>query len=95
MKENDIRDKKAVAIEYSEDIGVPRITAKGEGYVAEKIIEKAQEHGVEMYYDEELLKSLMAIAVGEEIPKELYEIVAKVLLFVERVDGMYKGANKK
>lgn len=82
MKPGDI--KKAVAIEYKDDMSAPRVVAKGEGFVAENIIEKAEEHGVSMYYDEELLKSLMAVSVGETIPKELYEIVAKVLVFIEK-----------
>ena len=40
------------------------------------------------YFDEELLESLMAVAIGDEIPVELYEIVAKVLAFIEKIDNL-------
>lgn len=79
-------EKKAVALEYKEDFYAPKVTAKGRGLVAENILEKAKEYGIETYVDEELLESLMALSLGEEIPKELYDIVAKILVYVEDVD---------
>lgn len=91
-EENKRPDKKAVALTYHEELQAPIVSAKGEGYLAEKILETAREHGVETYLDEELLESLMAVAVGEEIPPELYTIVAKVLLFVEKIDRLKKGS---
>lgn len=80
------KEKKAVALEYKEEYYAPKVTAKGKGIVAENILEKAKEYGIETYIDEELLDSLMALSLGEEIPKELYEIVAKILVYVEDVD---------
>lgn len=89
-KEKQTRDKKAVALTYHEELQAPIVSAKGEGHLAEKIIETAREHGIESYLDEQLLESLMAVAVGDEIPSELYTIVAKVLLFVEKVEKLKK-----
>ena len=82
------KNKKAVALEYnSEEHAVPQITASGRGVVAERIIEKAVNSDVEIYKNEELVKELIQFKVGTEIPKELYEIVAQILIFVESVDS--------
>lgn len=78
--------KKAVALEYNEKMSAPIVNAKGQGYVAENMLEKARQSGIEEYIDEDLLKDLMALSIGDEIPVELYEIVAKVLKYVETVD---------
>ncbi|WP_274541822.1 EscU/YscU/HrcU family type III secretion system export apparatus switch protein [Criibacterium bergeronii] len=78
--------KKAVALEYNEKMSAPIVNAKGQGYVAENMLEKARQSGIKEYIDEDLLKDLMALSIGDEIPVELYEIVAKVLKYVETVD---------
>lgn len=83
-------EKKAVALTYHETLNAPVVLAKGRGEVAEKIVETAKKHGIETYFDEQLLDTLMAVAVGEEIPTELYTIVAKILLFVEKIDALQK-----
>ncbi|RDY21983.1 flagellar biogenesis protein [Criibacterium bergeronii] len=67
-------------------MSAPIVNAKGQGYVAENMLEKARQSGIKEYIDEDLLKDLMALSIGDEIPVELYEIVAKVLKYVETVD---------
>ncbi|TRW26906.1 flagellar biogenesis protein [Criibacterium bergeronii] len=67
-------------------MSAPIVNAKGQGYVAENMLEKAKQSGIKEYIDEDLLKDLMALSIGDEIPVELYEIVAKVLKYVETVD---------
>ncbi|AKL93830.1 flagellar biosynthesis protein FlhB [Clostridium aceticum] len=85
MRKNQL--KKAVALQYDiEKDRVPKITAAGKGYVAEKIIQRAKENEVQVYEDERLVKELIQFKVGTEIPPELYEIVAQVLVFVEGID---------
>ncbi|WP_330390099.1 EscU/YscU/HrcU family type III secretion system export apparatus switch protein [Tepidibacter formicigenes] len=79
--------KKAVALSYNEEINyAPRVTASGKGYVAEKIIKKAKENNVPLYKDDNLTNNLINLDLGSEIPRELFEIVAKVLVFVENID---------
>lgn len=79
--------KQAVALKYEEKKDfAPKITASGNGIVAEKIIEKAKENNVPLYEDENLTKNLMNLDLGSEIPKEFFEIVAQVLVFVENID---------
>ncbi len=89
------RIKKASALSYTpgED-GAPKVIASGRGVIAEKIIEKAREAKIPIYEDEHLAEALSHISLGEEIPRELYEVVAEVLSFVSRLDESY-SLNKK
>jgi hypothetical protein len=41
MKANKEKLKKAVSVTYEDELRAPIVSAKGQGYVAEKIIEKA------------------------------------------------------
>lgn len=73
----------AVALKYEPGHGAPRVVAKGQGFVAQRIREKATEHHVPMVADIALARALHgACDVGEEIPDYLYTAVARVLAFV-------------
>lgn len=78
----------AVALKYDmeEDIA-PKVLAKGQGEVAKKIIEQAQEHEIPVYKDEKLARQLGAMEIDDYIPEELYEAVAQILVFIAKVDG--------
>jgi len=78
---------RAAAISYDPDENsAPVLAAFGEGYMAEKIVAVARESGVPVLPDPSLSSMLSKISVGDEIPEELYEAVAKVLIFVSEVD---------
>ncbi len=82
--------KQATALQYSpETDAAPRIIATGKGIVAEKIIEKAQEKDIPIYKDSNLAKTLSALGIGNEIPPEIYEVVAEILIFIGSVDKSY------
>ena len=73
----------AVALRYEPDKGAPRVIAKGQGAVAQKIRELATEHRIPMVQDVALARALeKSVEVGMEIPAEFYGTVAKVLAFV-------------
>lgn len=78
----------AVALKYEmeEDIA-PKVIAKGQGEVARKIVENAQEHDIPVYRDETLAKQLGALETDDYIPEELYDAVAQILVFIAKVDG--------
>ncbi len=78
--------KKAVAVKYSKDDMAPKVLAKGMGIVAENIIEGAKEEDISIVEDKALVDELTKVEIGEYIPEELYEVVAKVLLFVSDID---------
>lgn len=71
----------AVALRY-DNYGAPRVTAKGRGEVAARILETAAAHGVPIEEDAALAQALALIEIDEEIPIELYEAVAAVLRFI-------------
>jgi len=91
--------KEAAALRYSPDKNrAPSIVALGKGEVAERIIETAQKSDVPIYEDKNLAHTLNALHIGDEIPPELYEVVAQILVFVSKVDlsyGELYGSNKK
>ncbi len=69
--------KKAAALKYEESYTSPVVTVAGMGYVADKILEKASEEKVPIVYDKELANLLTNIDIGDSIPYELYDAVAK------------------
>ena len=81
--------KKAVALSYKEDMVAPTIVASGSGKVAENILAEAKKNQVPVYEDKNLATILTELDLGEAIPVELYEIVAKILLFVGDMDELY------
>ncbi|MGN1085288.1 MAG: EscU/YscU/HrcU family type III secretion system export apparatus switch protein [Lachnospiraceae bacterium] len=88
------KNKIAVALEYEPSEAAPKIVASGRGYVAEKIIEKATEENIPMHRDDKLAGTLSKLEIGDMIPPELYEVVAEILLFVDKVDKI-KGKVKQ
>ncbi len=90
MKKN---KTKAVALRY-DGTSAPRVTAKGEGFVAQKIIETAQEHGIPLEKNEELTTLLSKVRLNDEIPRALYAAVAQILVFLYHVNGGKRQAPK-
>ncbi len=81
MDEKD--EKKAVALKYkiNED-NAPKVVAKGRGHIAEKIEQIAKEYDIHIEKDPNLADSLYKLNLNEEIPEELYEAVAKILVYI-------------
>ncbi|ATD54407.1 EscU/YscU/HrcU family type III secretion system export apparatus switch protein [Clostridium chauvoei] len=78
--------KKAVALKYEENLIAPVVTASGMGFIADKIIEKAEEKDLPIVYNKELTDLLCNVDVGSEIPSELYEAVAHIIAYVTDLD---------
>jgi flagellar biosynthesis protein len=88
--------KEAAALRYSpENNGAPILVAAGKGEVAEGIIEKARESDVPIYKDDNLAQSLGMLKLGEEIPAELYGVVAEILVFVSKIDSRFEDRYDK
>jgi flagellar biosynthesis protein len=86
------KHRKAVALAYKPGLDrAPRVTAKGRGKVAEKIIEIAQEHGIYVHDDPDLVETLAAMDLREEIPEALYLVVAELLAFLYSLEGKKQG----
>lgn len=80
------KNRKAASLKYGEGYLAPVVTAAGMGYIADKIIEAAKENNVPVVYDKELTELLVNVDIGEAIPFELYDVVAKVIAYVMDVD---------
>lgn len=85
--------KKAAALRYDPEMTAPIITAAGEGYVAQKILQKAKEHDIPVIEDASAADVLSRFSVGDAIPPRLYEAVAQILIFVSQIDE--HASNKK
>jgi flagellar biosynthetic protein FlhB len=73
----------AVALEYRPELGTPRVVAKGQGFIAQRIREEAEKHNVPIVRDVPLARTLnSACKLGQAIPADLYEAVARLLAFV-------------
>ena len=77
--------KTSVALSYDE-VGAPTVTASGDGLIAEAIIERAREFDVPVVEDAKLAQLLSTVPLGEEIPVELYQAVAEILVFLLRLE---------
>ena len=82
--------KKAVALRYNtEKENAPKVLAKGQGNIAERIIKIAKENELPIKKDEDLVELLTKIEIDKEIPTNLYKAVAEVFSFI------YNVTNKK
>ena len=83
--------KSAVALKYhTETDAAPRVTAKGEGLVAERIIELAKENEVPIKEDPDLVQILSQVDINKEIPPPVYKVVAELLAFVYKLNRKYQ-----
>jgi flagellar biosynthesis protein len=76
----------AVALEY-DGHGAPRVTAKGRGELAQRIIETAREHDVDIEQNAMLAQALSTVELDDQIPEELYRAAAQVIAFVLSLRG--------
>jgi flagellar biosynthetic protein FlhB len=79
----------SVALSYKmESMDAPKVIAKGVGFLALKIRELAQEHGIPLVENKPLAQTLYkSVEIGEYIPSNLYKAVAEILAYI------YKAKN--
>ncbi len=74
---------KAAALAYNKESDrAPKVVAKGKGFFAQKIIEKAQEYNIPLFQNELLVDSLLQAEVDTEIPPALYQAVVEVFVWL-------------
>lgn len=75
--------KKASALQYDQSKdNAPKVIAKGSRENAKNIIKIAQENGIPIKKDEDLVEMLSQIELNKEIPVELYKAVAEIFSFI-------------
>ena len=82
MMKKKIKDA-ALALRYRSELDqAPKIVAKGEGQIAQRIIALAKEHQIYIHQDPDLNQVLSQLDLNQEIPPHLYAVVAEILAFV-------------
>ena len=84
----------AVALGYERGgDDLPRVLAKGRGAVAAQIIAVAEEHGIAIHRDEDLVEVLDRLEIDAPIPVAAFAAVAEILAHLYRLnDDMGKGS---
>ncbi len=93
MKKEKKPSPKAVALKYTPKVDrAPKVTAKGSGLVAEKIIDLARKHKVPIREDPALVQVLSQLDFRQEIPPSVYGVVAEILAFIYSLNHRYGPA---
>lgn len=82
----------AIALKYdSATMTAPKVVAKGQGFLAQRIREIAIEHGIPIIERKPLARALFKLVeVGQEIPEQFYAAVAEILAYVYELSGKVK-----
>ncbi|MDR3669646.1 MAG: EscU/YscU/HrcU family type III secretion system export apparatus switch protein [Holophaga sp.] len=65
----------------------PRLVAKGEGLLADRILLLARQNGIPVERDPDLLAALAPLEVDRVLPPELFKAVAIMLAALYRANG--------
>lgn len=89
-KKKEINGPSAAALHYDEsnDNG-PKLVARGKGEVARRIIEMAQKNNIPLQEDSSLIGNLIDMDLGDNIPPQLYSVIAEVLLLLEELESSF------
>ena len=95
------KQKSAVGIKYHQSnqdgafnndetsAGAPTIIAKGFGDLAQEIIALARQNGVLVHEDPYLSDFLATLDLGQEIPDQLYHVIAELISFSYVLQGKF------
>jgi flagellar biosynthesis protein len=89
MKKNEMTLAAALKYDTRKD-AAPKVIAKGQGIIADKIIELAKKNNVPIKSDPGLVQILSKLDIDEQIPTELYKAVAEILAFVYSANDRYR-----
>jgi len=79
----------ACALRFDEEKDdAPVLIAKGKGFLAEQIKELARKYKVEIVENKPLARAMYKdLEVGDVIPPEMYQAVAEIIAFIERLNA--------
>ena len=87
-QEDNGQEKQIVALKYDQK-SAPKVIAKAHGTLAEELLEIAKENDVMIHQDKELSQFLQRLDMGQEIPKELYLVIAELIAFAFVLQGKF------
>lgn len=80
------KPREAIALVYDGE-QAPTLTAKGEGELAEQIIQLAIDYEVPIYENADLARMLTQLELGDQIPEALYRTIAEIIAFAWYLKG--------
>src|SRR4051794_32007847 len=89
LKKRQTNGASAAVIRYEDEGSVPKVVAQGRGQVANQIMELAKQHDVHVQEDAGLLSNLLDMDLGDNIPPQLYSVMAEILLLIEEMEQSY------
>lgn len=89
-RQRELNGPSAAVIRYDEETDKsPIVVAQGRGKVAQQIIELAKQNNIEIQEDSTLVANLLELDLGENIPPQLYSVMAEILLLIEEMEKKY------
>ena len=86
--DNGLSPAYAVALGYEpSQHNAPHVLAKGQGQIAEKIIQIAIDEGIEIRQDANLIQILKAVDIDSEIPLEAFAAVAEIISYIYQANN--------
>lgn len=79
----------AAVLRYENEGEAPKVIASGKGHVANQIIEVAKKNNIHMQEDPLLIENLLDMDLGENIPPQLFSVMAEILLLIEDMEKNY------
>ena len=78
----------AVALGYQrEKDNAPKVLAKGQNKIAQKIVEIAEAQGIEIHQDADLVEILKTVDIDAEIPVEAFAAVAEIISYIYKANA--------
>ncbi|WP_110112543.1 EscU/YscU/HrcU family type III secretion system export apparatus switch protein [Bacillus sp. CGMCC 1.16541] len=79
--------KKAMMIRYEEHADQqPQVIAQATGLAAQQLMEQARQQEIPIEENMVLLHNLMDLDLGENVPPQLYAVIAEVLMFIQEIE---------
>ncbi len=82
-----MNDNQAIALQYNGE-DTPTVLATGMGELADEILAIARESEVPIFENRELTALMASLELGDEIPEELFHVIAEILAFSYWIRGM-------
>ncbi|MBP1931480.1 EscU/YscU/HrcU family type III secretion system export apparatus switch protein [Ammoniphilus resinae] len=87
IRKKEVNGPAAAVIRFDQEKdNVPTVVASGKGAIALQIIEKAKEHGIPIQEDPVVVSQLIDMDLGENIPPQLYSVIAEILIMIEELE---------
>ncbi len=80
-------NRQAIALAYDQGETAPKVVAKGNGRIAEQIIELAKDNEVFVHESKELVAMLMQVDLDDHIPPNLYQAIAEILAWLYQLEN--------